>query len=32
MKLLEEAKAIGARWDRQQQSWYVPINNLQLLI
>lgn len=20
----EEAKALGARWDRQQQSWYVP--------
>ncbi|WP_425117456.1 zincin-like metallopeptidase domain-containing protein [Burkholderia ambifaria] len=23
-KQKEEAKALGARWDRQQQSWYVP--------
>lgn len=22
----DEAKALGARWDRQQQSWYVPGN------
>ncbi|HEX8883247.1 MAG TPA: zincin-like metallopeptidase domain-containing protein, partial [Noviherbaspirillum sp.] len=21
-----EAKALGARWDRQQQSWYVPVH------
>ena len=22
----EEAKALGAKWDRQEQSWYVPAN------
>lgn len=22
----EEAKALGAKWDRQEQSWYVPVN------
>jgi len=25
-KQKEEAKALGAKWDRQEQSWYVPAN------
>ncbi len=25
-KQKEEAKALGAQWDRQEQSWYVPVN------